>query len=590
MKSLREIALLLAVVLTTLTAFLLPLKFGGIAGMIEVPGFYPPGVFDWLIVTWPAPLFPVVAGVLLLLTVLGGAWRLPQSKGQLAVTALWGAILPFVALFGVGNAASPGLNTAVGAHYLGVGAWCWCAGLLMRADPRNRERFFAALAWGTLLAALSGWHQYFWGFDETRRFFAEAAAKGGTALGEQLQIKLDDDRVYSTFSSCNNFAGFLLLAGAGATYCFFRLGDRFEPRKLSRRLFGGIVLVLTFGLIPLTRSRGALLCALAIGMAALFASRLSRKIKVAAAVAAAVVLLGGAWYVQHAGRGFSSSAERLDYLATVARITFAHPWAGAGWDGFFREHMRTKRSSTDEAAHDPHNFFASFNAATGLPGALIAFAVFAVPFCFLWRDRKKRDALGRCAAWGCVAFALHMLMEVDYLVPGALAAFTLLLLVALSPGETGERVETPKRDLASGIVAVLLALGALCSGVRTISADAALARFTTVVEPEPGLPWRPPTMERLDAALAEVQKHFPNAAFVLDKAADCCIAQGELARGEALLTDSLHAGGGPRPGTYWRLAELCERQGRRDEAKKYRLKAAELFPAKYLSKILPARQ
>ena len=585
MKPLRQIALRLAVALTTLTAFLLPVKFGGIAGLIEVPGFYPPGVFDWLIVSWPAPLFPVVAGVLLFLTVLGGAWRLPQSKGQIAVAALWGAVLPFAALLGACNTASPGLNTAVAAHYFGVGAWCWCAGLLMRADPRNRERFFTALAWGTLIAALSGWHQYFWGFDETRRFFAEAAAKGGVEVGIQLQIKLDDDRVYSTVSSCNSFAGFLLLAGAGAVYCFYRLGDKVEPRKLSRRLFGGIVLALIFGLIPLTRSRGALLCALVIGMAALFASRLSRKIKIAAAVAAALVLLGGAWYVQRAGRGFSSTAERFDYLATVARITFAHPWAGAGWDGFFREHMRTKHSSTDEAAHDPHNFFAAFNAAAGLPGALLAFAVFAVPFYFLWRERKKRDALGRCAAWGCVAFGLHMLMEVDYLVPGALGAFTLLLLVALYPGETGERAATPKRDFAAGIVAVLLALAALGIGLKALAADAALARFTAVVEPEPGLPWQPPTMERLEAELAEVQKHLPDAAFVLDKAADCCIAQGEFARGEALLRSSLRAAGGPRPGTYWRLAELCGRQGRRDEAEKYRSKAAELFPAKYLPPI-----
>ena len=587
MRTLRQFALRSAVVLTALTAFLLPLKFGGIAGMVEVPGYYPPGVFDWLIVTWPAPLFPVVAGVLLLLTVLGGAWRLPESKGQIAVLALWGAILPFAALWGVRHTALPGLNTAVGAHYFGVGVWCWCAGLLMRADPRNRERFFSALAWGTLFAALSGWYQYFWGFDETRRFFAEAAAKGGIEPGILLQIKLDDDRVYSTFSSCNSFAGFLLLAGTGATYCFFRLGDRFEPRKLSRRLFGVIAFLLIFGLIPLTRSRGALLCALVIGMAALLASRLSRKIKIAAAVAAVLVLLGGAWYVQRAGRGFSSTAERFDYLATVARITLEHPVFGAGWDGFFREHMRTKRSATDEAAHDPHNFFASFNAATGVPGALFAFAVFAVPFYFLWRDRKKRDALGSFAAWGCVAFGLHMLMEVDYLVPGALGAFVLLLLIALSPDGTEERAETPKRGFASGILAVLLALAALGTGVKCLRAVFAYARFSAVVEPEPGLPWQPPTMERLETALAEVQKFFPNAAFVLDKAADCCVARGDVVRGEALLKDALRAADGPRPGTYWRLAELCERQGRFAEAQKYRRQAAELFPAKYLPKLSP---
>ena len=589
MKYLRQTALRSAVVLTTLTAFLLPLKFGGIAGIVEEPGFYPSGLFDWLIVTWPVQFFPVVAGISLILAAAGGAWRLPRSRGAVAVMALWGVAAPVGVLCGRYSSASPEVFKDILAHYAGIGAWSWCVGLLIAADPRNRKRFFAALMCGALVAAVSGWYQYLWGFEETRRFFAQMEAQGGEKLGEQMWIKLNDDRVYSTFTSCNCFAGFLLLAGAGAVYCFYRLGDKFEPRRLSRRLFGAAAFLLIFALLPLTRSRGALLCALVVGMAALLASRLSRKIKVAAAVAAVLVLFGGAWYVQRAGRGFSSSAERLDYLATVARITIAHPWTGAGWDGFFREHMRSKRSSTDEAAHDPHNFFASFNAAGGVPGALIALAVFAVPFCFLFRDRKKRDALGRVAAWGCVAFGLHMLMEVDYLIPGALGAFVLLLEVALCPADAPEAADVaPKWRFGVAALAVLSALAAIAVGGGRIAADVAYARFSAVVKPEPGRPWRAPTRERLEEALAGVRKYYPNSAIVFDRAADCCIASGDLARGEELLNASLGAADAPRPGTYWRLAELCERQGRRDEAEKYRRKAAELFPAKYLPKLSPS--
>ena len=50
----------LAVRFAALTAFLLPLKFGGLAGVPELSSFYPPGVLDWLVVSWPVQFFPVV--------------------------------------------------------------------------------------------------------------------------------------------------------------------------------------------------------------------------------------------------------------------------------------------------------------------------------------------------------------------------------------------------------------------------------------------------------------------------------------------------------------------------------------------------
>jgi len=218
MRLLRQTFRRLAVILAVAVAFLLPLKYGGVSAIPEVPGFYPPYLFDWLIVTWPVTIFPVVSGAALLLALAGGDCRLPsRASGAPLVVLLWGVGVPLAALWGSRNSAVMDYAYAQCAHYAGIGAWCWCVALLSARDPGVVKKLFAALMWGAFVSVLAGWHQYFWGFEATRRYFAEAAANGAAEVGEQLQIKLNDDRVYSTFASCNSFAGFLILAGGALT-------------------------------------------------------------------------------------------------------------------------------------------------------------------------------------------------------------------------------------------------------------------------------------------------------------------------------------------------------------------------------------
>ena len=570
----------LAVRFAALTAFLLPLKFGGLAGVPELSSFYPPGVSDWLVVSWPVQFFPVVSGTALLLALAGGAWRPPADVGVRLLMALWGFLLPAAALWGMRSSAVADYAHAQIVHFAGIGAAVWCFGLLIAAEPRARNILFGALMWGSLCAVLLGWYQYLWGFEETRRFFAEAAAAGATEVSEQLRIKLNDDRVYATFSSCNTFAGFLLLTGAALAGYFGTLGDRFEPRRFSRLFFGGVAALLALGLLFLTRSRGALLCALLAGAGFVLTSRLSRAVKFVAAGVALALLVGGAVYVRCAGRGFSSSGERLDYLVTTARLVAEHPLSGSGWDGFFREHMRSKISATDEAAHDPHNFAAAFAAAGGVPAGLVALAALACPFVLIYRRRKESDPLRRAVFWGCAAFALHMLMEVDHLTPAAPTAFMLLALFILIPEDAASPAPSPTERVICSAAAVTLALAALGSGSCALSGDVAYARFCSVVEPEPGMRWRPPSPARLEAALAEVLKARPGSPFPLEKAADCYVLLGMPERAEELLKEALLTGG-PRPGPFWKLAAIAEIRGRRSEAEAHRAEAERLFPAKY---------
>ncbi len=582
MNGARKVALHCAVWFAAATSFLLPLKFGGLVGLPELPGFYPPRVLDWLVVSWPGTLFPVFSGAALLLVLAGGAYRLPDDGGVRGTLLLWGVLLPLASLPGGINAAVPDYAVSQWLHYAGIGAWCWSVVLLAGADRRHLDRMFAALMWGVFLTVLAAWHQYLWGFEDTRRFFAEAAERGAAVPGSQLQFKLDDNRVYATFSSCNGFAGFLVLAG-GAAVCFFtELGGRFEPRRVSRILFGAVFCLLTVGILMLTRSRGALLSAVLAGVAARLLSRLTRCRNQTAIKSAVLTVSGGAWYVRVAGRGFSSGGERLDYLLTSARLTVAHPLAGAGWDGFFREHMRSKTSATDEAAHDPHNFVAAFASQSGIPSGLAALAALLWPLWFIFRRRRELDGIQCAAFWGCAAGALHMLMEVDYLAPANPAAFLLLSMMALMPRRKAPDTPCPGglRRYATGVAALALALTAVVGGMVFLRGELAYARFCALVEPEPGTRWHPPFPDQVERALAQMEQLRPRSPFALEKAANYYLFAGDRRRAAELYHASLRRSG-PRPGPFRRLSEIAEAAGDTASAIRWRRAAAELFPAKY---------
>ena len=580
MRTARRLCLKLAVALTAATAFLLPLKFGGISGLAEVPGTFPSDLWEWLIFSsYPTEIFTILCGVLLALTLLGGATRLPQTREMRWMSWLWGALLPLAVLPGFVNTAVRDYAYLQLAHFLGVGAWCWATALLIADDPRRKKLFVGALLAGFLLAVLAGWRLYFWGFAETRRYFAEKAASGAVQIDKQLQIKLDDNRVYATFTSCNSFAGFIILVGALFAVCAWKFGERFEPRKVSKWLFMGAAALLTFGVLPLTHSRGALLCALLAALGAFLCLRLPRAVKLAGLILFIAAGIGGAWYEHHKGRGFLSVAERVDYLRTSSRLTAAHPFAGAGWDGFFREHMRIKFTKTDESAHDPHNFVASFASQSGVLPGLLALAALALPLWALFRRYRDFDLPRRAVCWGCAAAALHMLMEMDCQVPAQPAAFWLLAWSALTDAEAPP--EPVSRRYATVSAAALAALSAFAVGIFVLRGDLAFARFGALVTPEPGEMWRPPSEDAVNSALAEVRHSRQHLPFALEQLADYRYnVQRDPVAAEKLLRESL-ALGGDRPGVYDRLGEVAFARGDFAAAGRHWRRAHKLFPRKY---------
>ena len=354
--------------------FLLPLKFGSLAVLPEATSFYPGDLFSWLIINWPAHSFGIFSGVALFaaLVVFAPGMRPLRTSGG-ATALLWSFGLVLVSLIGWINAAT--IDYAVGEtiHLAGIGAYVLAVRLWLRNRPEERRWFCAALAAGACWLIYSGLSQYFVGFAETREFVEKQIAEG-IPISHVMVAKINDDRVFATFVSCNVLAGYLLLLLPVTLYAVWRFAGHFEPVRLSRILLCGLVFSGLVAVLLLTRSRAAFLAALL--TAGAFAMTLPKRriYRCIPVIVLALAIVGGAIYIHRAGRGFGSMAERVDYLRSSVKMIAEKPLAGHGWGGFFYRHMELKTTGTDESAHDPHNLVMAFASQTGVIGGAVALA------------------------------------------------------------------------------------------------------------------------------------------------------------------------------------------------------------------------
>ena len=456
--------------------FLLPLKFGSLAVLPEATSFYPGDLFSWLIINWPAHSFGIFSGVALFaaLVVFAPGMRPLRTSGG-ATALLWSFGLVLVSLIGWINAAT--IDYAVGEtiHLAGIGAYVLAVRLWLRNRPEERRWFCAALAAGACWLIYSGLSQYFVGFAETREFVEKQIAEG-IPISHVMVAKINDDRVFATFVSCNVLAGYLLLLLPVTLYAVWRFAGHFEPVRLSRILLCGLVFSGLVAVLLLTRSRAAFLAALL--TAGAFAMTLPKRriYRCIPVIVLALAIVGGAIYIHRAGRGFGSMAERVDYLRSSVKMIAEKPLAGHGWGGFFYRHMELKTTGTDESAHDPHNLVMAFASQTGVIGGAVALAAVLLPLFWLGRRIFRRggeetpeegaDGFARAVFWGECAFLLHAHMDVDLQIPASMAAAGAMLVAALPEASAQMAARGRRRWLLVAAGMLLAAVAAIGGGAH----------------------------------------------------------------------------------------------------------------------------
>ncbi len=561
--------------------FLLPLKFGGLAAMPEASSLYLDSLFAYLVVSWPVPGFGFFSGTALLLALLAfpaGAGQFRSGAGRCAW--LWGFGLAAVSLIGWIHAATVDYAVCETGHLAAVGAYVFAVYLVLSRRPEWRGLWISVLVAGTLLTGVCGLHQYFAGFEQTREFVAKQKAEG-ILFDPVLEIKMADTRVFATFVSCNALGGYLLLLMPVAVLTFRRWGGHFEPVRVSVWLFsllGGGVL---FWVFLLTKSRGAFLAALVVfACYVLFLPmrRLWRMLLIALAV---LIVTGGAFYIHHRGRGFRSMAERADYLKTAAVMTCERPLAGHGWGGFFFRHMIEKESDSDEAAHDPHNFAASFASQTGIAGLIVVLAAVVLPLSLLGKRvlRHQAAAPEQGIFWGACAFFFHALLDIDLQIPANMAAAGGLLTAALCR-EPEVPPATVKMRIAFAVAPFLLTVTALGFAWHLTSAEIrfdALQKLVNGSDTVPGGMRRPASGDQVYAALMQAVEVKPYSPFPLETAAGFYLRNGDTSAAEQLLNEAEKRGGRRASIEYKRVRlELLRRN--LPAARKHWKQVFELFP------------
>lgn len=568
--------------------FLLPLKFGSLAVLPEATSFYPGDLFSWLIINWPAHSFGIFSGVALFaaLVVFAPGMRPLRTSGG-ATALLWSFGLVLVSLIGWINAAT--IDYAVGEtiHLAGIGAYVLAIRLWLRNRPEERRWFCAALAAGACWLIYSGLSQYFVGFAETREFVEKQIAEG-IPISHVMVAKINDDRVFATFVSCNVLAGYLLLLLPVTLYAVWRFAGHFEPVRLSRILLCSLVFSGLAAVLLLTRSRAAFLAALL--TAGAFAMTLPKRriYRCIPVVVLALAIVGGAIYIHRAGRGFGSMAERVDYLRSSVKMIAEKPLAGHGWGGFFYRHMELKTTGTDESAHDPHNLVMAFASQTGVIGGAVALAAVLLPLFWLGRRIFRRggeetpeegaDGFARAVFWGECAFLLHAHMDVDLQIPASMAAAGAMLVAAL-PEASAQMAARGRRRWLLVAAGMLLAAVAAMGNILWLRAEMAYDRLITLARPQSAQDrLRPVSDAEVVKALREAVVLRPGSPFPWEIAGDYFWSRRDGAMAEKCYREAARCTP-DRPSLYRRFFDLEMARGNRAAAAKHLRRMLELFPS-----------
>ena len=565
--------------------FILPLKLGGIVGVPEATSLFTDQFAAYIIITWPVFLFPVFAGVLLILTMIAFPFKTISFSGDksLIVASMW-VLLAFASLLGAVNATVWDFVIMEIAHLFGLGAYVLTVYLFLKNVPKARTMLIASILAGLVITVYLGLEQYFVGFEEMREFIAKQE-KTGVASDGNLKAKIFDDRVHAPFVSSNSLAGYLLLTMPLCLVYVWKLCAKVEPPKVARLIFIPIVAACLFFVFFATRARGAFLSLmLAAGLFIVFFP-VKKWLRWSVIIMAPLVFIAGAVYIYKFGRGFDSMKVRVDYIWISLKLLCMHPFCGTGWGDFFYDYMKLKTIQSYEAPHTPHNLFLAMGGQAGILAMLASIGALFYPF--LLGAKKVRLLISEhdyvqeevALLFGLTAFLFHSMMDINLQIPGIIATAAAITLLLVKPAENKAESSKAPRRIAAYLIALIVAAGSMAGGWHLLSSEYVFSQLTDICDlkkktPEQILTTSPEDVyQKLEAAV----KARPYSPFPYSTAGAFYMGTRRLDRAEFYYKKALELA--PDCAAYYfRLYTIQNFQGRREEAKKNLRKAHELFP------------
>ncbi len=587
MSFIRNVVAWMIIIITVL----LPLKFGTLAGLPEVSSYYPPDGFSWMIITWPAISFPMVSGGLLLLALAVFPVRFQNSRVAFTVTTLW-LLVAFVSITGAVNASTVDYVIVYVVHIFGFAAFGAATWLMLSNLPEFKRVLLWSIVIGAVLTAVFGIEQMFSGFEETRKFVENQEQLYMSSVSGDLKSRVWDNRVFSTFASCNSLAGYMLLTMPLCFFLCWQLCGRIEPSKITRSVFMPLLALLMGMVFFATVSRGAFLMLVLACVIFIMIFPVRKSIRIAVFVLVPSVIIVGALYIAFAGRGFNSMLVRFDYVYTSFLMFLSHPWLGTGWGDFFHDHMLLKLTVSREAPHTAHNILMDFLGQSGIAGFAACLAAIVYPFIkiagkiYNTARNSLFTSLDSYVIYGLIAYFIHSLMDVNLQIPASMATALALMVTMTVPDEKTQPPNDRKKssstlavNLFAAAAMLFAGLVALCGGFHLLKADYAFSRLSDLCSPQGKTreEYFSVTPEQVKRELVNCVEIRPYSPFPWAAAADFMLSRGYSDIAEDFYNKARELSP-QRSFIYFRLYILQKALGREAEAQQNLEMARKLFP------------
>lgn len=569
-------------ILLLIAAAIAPLKFG-VMLLPGIPNALPGSLWEILLNAFPPAFFAFYAGIMLVLTLCAYGFPLKISwKDDCFRLLLTYLALPLVTLIGFIDADSLESPIVELEYTLSLSAMAATVALVIKANDSGFVRkLLGMICIGTVLTALWGAHQYFFGFAEMREFLAEEERKG-TFIPPEIKARALDVRTYATFTFASALAAMFCLGGALTLCRAHQCGSRFEPQNISQKIFAGSALLLCGGIFLTTRGRGAFLAVIAAAAVCGFIKLKSGKLKLAVAAGTLLLIVAGAFYIHYAGRGFGSMTERVSYLKSSAQMLVNHPLTGDGWGDFAFHHSRHKDMGNEELAKDPHNIVAAFAGQCGIAGGLLISWLLLYTLYGAYKNLRRDFSYERMSIFfGLTAFSIHALMDLDWQVPALMFWYMILSFAAFYKAEPAEDNDDDGRShrLIGCIALSVVAAVALLGSLHWLAADNAYSNFLQAAGQTPGAAQAAQSRLTVDAYAQKTLKLMPYSHSVYIAWGNDAMRRGDYAT--ALKRYQTAQKMVPRShAIYKSMGDACERMGDTAQSAVYFRKADELFPLK----------
>ncbi len=519
-----------------------PFKFGSVVNTTGI-GFYPQTGFAWIFSPWPPFLLPAVTGIALGLSMWSGLSIFPRDFSRYKHLLLPIASLTIVSFIGIIRTTEYDAAILFIWYLIAVLNFVLAVFIQLRNHPTARTLFLGSIAVGTVLLIVSGLNQVMYGFDETRELAIRLAREENRQLTPDLLNRLNQTRVFATFTYPNNYAAHLILTLPITIYSTWSFARKFNPVRVSQMVLTTVMTATSMLVLTLSGSRGAV-CSLFIATAAIILadrrivrvlSDRSRRMIPFVAVCL-ISIFGVAVFMVSKDRDFASIGARFDYYQAALKMFLHAPLLGVGLGEFFPWYMRLKPPGAEETRL-VHNLFLNFLSQCGLFGGIAAGYFLLQPLLILnavitEKLRAVSFPVSVAGLAGCLAWNIHSLTDFNIQIPGTvLIASILPLLIIRTPHSQPEKLAL--RFIPGGVRVIFVGLVVigLCCVIR-IPGERSYQRFYSRVYEEAAL-------EDIIHEVQNIARLLPNSPYPWDLLGRIAIQKNNYPVAEMAFTEAL---------------------------------------------------